>query len=295
MKPSSAPKEVTLSPARTIGAVVGASALTISAALVSSGTAYADTLAPKSTFTMVVDQATGLTNTPSDGESVPNIDSVKSTIRAYYNASGGLSNKTSSRYISEVRALEHHILSSLPATAPANAALVFDVDDTLLWNYDFEDKETNFNFDPVKNAEWVTDHKFPAVPGMPELLRDLMDRGYDIYGITGRPGGAGGQEADTIANLTEQGFTDDGTPGGTPMFDAANMYTKDPVVVTAGVAAIPTQAWIDCTQDGTAGSCSTVEYKAETRDHIESLGADFVMNVGDHWSDLQGGFADDYT
>ena len=135
----------------------------------------------------------------------------------------------------------------MPATAPANAALVFDVDDTLLWNYDFEDKATNFNFDPTINATWVTQHLFVKVPGMPGLLRDLKSRGYALYGITGRPAA---QEADTIANLNEQGFTDDGQPAGTPLFTAATMYTKDPVVA-GPPASIPTQPWVDCAADGT--------------------------------------------
>ena len=39
--------------------------------------------------------------------------------------------------------------------------------------------------------------------------------------------------------------------------------------------------------------CTTVEYKAGTRKHIEKdLGYDIVLNVGDQWSDLQGGYAD---
>ncbi len=131
---------------------------------------------------------------------------------------------------------------------------------------------------------------------MPQVLRTLLDRGYQLYGITGR---GGAQEADTLANLAEQGFTEDGTPGGTPLFDGDSLFTKDAVVVNAGVASIPTQPWVDCGADGIPGACSTVEYKALTRRHLENdLGADDVdvrMNVGDQWSDLQGGFADDYT
>ena len=39
-------------------------------------------------------------------------------------------------------------------------------------------------------------------------------------------------------------------------------------------------------------SCTTVEYKAYTRKHIEEdLGYDIVLNIGDQWSDLQGGYA----
>ena len=48
----------------------------------------------------------------------------------------------------------------------------------------------------------------------------------------------------------------------------------------------------------TLSKCTTVQYKAQTREHIEALasdnnglGDDIVMNVGDQWSDLEGGFA----
>jgi predicted secreted acid phosphatase len=283
-----------MSAARFLSALAGASAMTVTVALVATpGTASADSpLTPRTQFAMVVNQADGSTNIPTDGEAIPNIDSGKSTIRAYYNASGGIASKTSSRYLSEVRRLENGILDRLPATDPANNAVVFDVDDTLLWNYDFEDKALNFNFDPAIQTIWVTGHLFPALPGMPQLVRDLLDRGYAVYGVTGR---SLAQEPDTIANLTEQGFTDDGTPGGTPLFTAANMYTKDPVSGT-NPATIPTQPWVDCTADGNPASCSTVEFKAFTRGHIESAdGVNVIMNVGDQWSDLQGGFADKWT
>ena len=279
---------------RLLRAVAGASALTLSVGLVAStSTAWADNpLAPKTAFSMVVNPADGTVVAPTDGESIPNIDSVKSTIRAYCNATNGIASKTSSRYINQVHGIENHILSTLPATAPANAALVFDVDDTLLWNYDFEDNATNFNFDPTLNGTWVTGHLFVAVPGMPELLRELKVRGYTLYGITGRPAA---QEADTIANLTEKGFTDNGLPGGTPLFTASTMYTKDPV--TAGnPATMPTQPWVNCSAGGDPTVCSTVEYKASTRKHIETADAvNLMMNTGDQWSDLQGGNADDWT
>ncbi len=285
-----------MSSARFITAIAGASAFTLAAGLVvSTGAAWADNpLAPRTTFTMVVKPADGTVAAPTDGEAIPNIDSVKSTIRAYYNASGGLANKTSSRYINQVHEIENRILDRLPATAPANAALVFDVDDTLLWNYDFEDKATNFNFDPALNTTWVTQHLFVKVPGMPALLRELKTRGYALYGITGRPAA---QEPDTIANLNEQGFTTNGLPGGTPLFTAATMYTKGPAASPpTNPQTIPTQPWVDCAAGGDPAVCSTVEYKALTRGHIESTdGVNIVMNVGDQWSDLQGGFADTWT
>ena len=76
-------------------AVVGASALALAAGvLTGTGTAHADgPLAPRTSFAMVVDQADGSVPAPTDGEAIPNIDSVKSTIRAYYNASGGIARR----------------------------------------------------------------------------------------------------------------------------------------------------------------------------------------------------------
>ncbi|QIG43992.1 hypothetical protein G5V58_15510 [Nocardioides anomalus] len=253
------------------------------------GTASADNpLTPKSTFTMVVNPADGTTNVPTDGESVPNVDSVKSTIRAYYNASGGKADKTSSRYITQVRAIETQLLKALPVNHPTGQVVVFDVDDTLLWNYDYEDGGSNFNYDPATNAAAVA-AGFPAVPGMPATLKTLSDRGYLLYAVTGRPAS---QEQQTLDNLTAQGFTASGTT--TPLFDANTLFTKDPVVGTG----IPTQSWVNCNAgaDNNPTNCSTVEFKASTRAHIQALTSGTVaMNVGDQFSDLQGGYALDTT
>ena len=49
-----------------------------------------------------------------------------------------------------------------------------------------------------------------------------------------------------------------------------------------------TQPWLaPC-----APTCTTIQYKSLTRQHIESLGFDIVANFGDQFSDLNGGFAD---
>src|SRR5947208_118655 len=82
-------------------------------------------LTHKSTFHMVVHPNAGTTNIPADGESVPNIDSVKSTIRAYYNATGGIADKSSSRYITQLHSIENQLLKSLPKNHPAGQAVVF--------------------------------------------------------------------------------------------------------------------------------------------------------------------------
>ncbi len=235
------------------------------------------TLTPRTHFVLQPLNPDGSTPTPNaNGEKIPNIDSVKSTIRAYYNASkAGIADKTSSPYITQIEGIEQAILSQLPDPAPAdNLAVVFDADDTTLWTYDMEDGAMHFNFDPkVQNDEWVIPGKFPATPGMVDFVNEVQSRGYDVYGITGR---GESQEQATLDNLTKVGYDE---------FDADNFFTKP--------ATIP--AYLDCHSsvdpNDDPAKCTTVEYKAGTRAHIESTGETIVLNIGDQYSDLQGGHA----
>ena len=226
-------------------------------------------LAPRTHFTMAPDGSSGLTE---DGSHIPNIDSDKATIRKYYNASSaGIANKVSSPYITEMHSIESSTLSSLPAVDPAEKrAIVFDADDTTLWTYDMEDGLMHFNFDPALQATWVFQKLFPATPGMVDFVDAVEAKGYAIFGITGR---RFAQEQATVENLQEKGYT---------QFNADNFYTKWDGADTNK------PAYVTC-----VAACTTVEYKANTRKHIEQdLGYDIVLNVGDQWSDLQGGYAD---
>ncbi|GAA2136284.1 hypothetical protein GCM10009844_02390 [Nocardioides koreensis] len=230
-------------------------------------------LVPHSHFVMQPDGSTGLT---AKGAQIPNIDSVKSTIRTYYGAdSKGIASKTDSPYITEMKAMEANILSQMPDAPAPNLAVVFDADDTTLWTYDMEDGAMHFNFDPkLQNDEWVMKEAFPATPGMVDFVDAVEAKGYHVYGVTGR---SASQEDATVSNLEKVGYT---------QFDNANFYTK----WNKGDA-VP--SYVDCTADGSAAdSCSTVEYKAFTRKHIEETdGVKIVLNLGDQFSDLQGGYS----
>jgi predicted secreted acid phosphatase len=227
-------------------------------------------LAPRTHFTMRPDGSSGLTES---GEGIPNIDSVKATVRAYYNAdSTGIADKTSSPYISELARIEARALRSLRTVSPTHRkAIVFDADDTTLWTYDMEDNAMHFNFDPVRqDTDWVQPQRFPATPGMVDFVHAVVAKGYAVFGITGR---RFAQEPATVGNLAKVGYTE---------FDADNFYTKWDGPDTNK------PAYVSC-----VAACTTVEYKANTRRHIEQdLGYDIVLNVGDQWSDLQGGYAD---
>ena len=231
-------------------------------------------LAPRTHFTMQADGSSGLT---AGGEGIPNIDSVKKTIATYYGDPGsGIADKTSSPYIAEMAATLQDQKTYLK-TAYNHAvrqgekpALVFDADDTTLWTYDMEVADMHFNFDPARQDVWVQEQRFPATPGMVELRQHGSSDGVTVFGLTGRNDN---QKPATIGNLAKVGYT------------AFRRTTS----TRSGRAPGPTQP---CIHHLRCAKCTTVEYKAGTRKHIEDLGYDIVLNVGDQWSDLQGGYAD---
>ena len=197
---------------------------------------------------------------PANGEKIPNIDSVKATIRAYYGAtSAGVADTTSSPYISEVTALRDEVLAELPDPAPApDLAVVLDVDDTLLWTYDMVDAAMHFHVDPeVRDEEWVQPGRFPATPGMVDLVTEVRERGYEVYALSER---SPALEEATLANLAAAGY---------PGFTAATVLTRP-----------------------RAGQ-TLVELKTGLRAELESQGATIVLNVGDQYADLLGGHAEE--
>ncbi len=245
-------------------------------------------LAPRTEFRMRPDGSSGLTE---GGAGIPNIDSVKSTIRTYYNATDGIANKTDSPYIREVTAITREPWRYLEKVAEQDRAaarqgrphrkkpaIVVDADDTMLWTYDMEDAGMKFVFDPALQDVYVQQQRFPATPGMVRFVNTARALGITVFGLTGRNDG---QKTATIANLTKVGYRP---------FTADRFFTKW-VSGTTPTAADPARTWFAGTPCAD-GSCTTVEYKANTRRHIESLGYDIVLNVGDQWSDLQGGYAD---
>lgn len=250
-------------------------------------------LAPRTHFTMKPDGSSGLTQ---GGAGIPNIDSVKSTIRTYYHATNGIADKQDSPYIRELTKITKEPWRYLEKAAAADRAtaaqdkrhgrkhqkpaIVLDADDTMLWTYDMEDAAMKFVFDPALQDVWVQDQRFPATPGMVRFVRAAKALGFTVFGLTGRNDA---QKAATIANLSKVGY---------PAFSSDRFFTKW-VSKTTPTTADAQRTWFAGTpcEDG---SCTTVEFKATTRKHIESLGYDIVLNVGDQWSDLQGGHAD-YT
>ncbi|MCT9623237.1 HAD family acid phosphatase [Curtobacterium sp. C2H10] len=233
-------------------------------------------LQPRTQFTMAADGSSGASQ---GGEGIPNIDSVKKTIATYYGDPGtGLANRTDSPYIREMRSIVDRQSAQLQRIHDAavrrgeKPAIVLDADDTTLWTYDMEVADMHFVFDPARQDEWVQDERFPATPSMVGFVNRAQSLGFTVFGLTGRNDD---QKAATVQNLSKVGYT---------AFTQDRFFTK-----WTGVGASQQPSYITCA----TAKCTTVEYKALTRKHIEQdLGYDIALNVGDQWSDLQGGYAD---
>jgi predicted secreted acid phosphatase len=231
------------------------------------------------------------TTTPTSERQITNIDVLRQQIRNYYGDPLGTGVfGPDSNYAKEAESVAAAGGRYLAARAkhPAKKgmrAIVMDVDDTTLatWNYEIA---SNWAFNPATNGQFVTDQKFPAVPGMVAMTTAAARRGYAVFFLTGR---GAAQEAATLGNLTDDGVGEDaGYPAPTTLPNGEDgLFTKP------AVADYPDYLKAACVEEiANNASCTTIHYKSATRAHIESLGYDIVANFGDQFSDLKGGFAD---
>jgi predicted secreted acid phosphatase len=231
------------------------------------------------------------TTTPKSADSVTNVDVLRQQIRNYYGDPLGTGTfAADGNYAKEASGVAEDGAKYLEKVArkpdkhdSGIKAIVLDVDDTTLatWNYEIF---SNWAFNPTTNGQFVTDQRFPAVPGMVDMVNAAKDEGYAVFFLTGR---GAAQETATLGNLTSDGIgVDAGYPVPTTLVNGEDgLFTKPTV------ANYPQYLKDACAGDPN-GSCTTTHYKTATRAHIESLGYDIVANFGDQFSDLNGGFAD---
>jgi predicted secreted acid phosphatase len=132
-----------------------------------------------------------------------------------------------------------------------NLAIISDIDETLL------DNRPHFRLHPVRNWDvfdkWVQESKAPVLKPTYEFLTWARQQGFSIFLITGRP------ESDrkpTILNLVRDQVSYDG------------LYLRDH-----------------------HGGPPAEEYKTAVRQQIEKMGFKIVVNIGDQFSDLAGGYS----
>jgi predicted secreted acid phosphatase len=131
-------------------------------------------------------------------------------------------------------------------------AIVFDIDETTLSNYDAINAD-NFTFGPASRAE-TTNETGKAIPETLKLFNLAKSEGITIFLITGR-GETPDNRQHTEHNLNREGYS-----GWKQLFLKPAGFTG-----------------------------TTTDYKSGTRAGIEQQGYRIIANVGDQYSDLAGG------
>ncbi|GAB4169229.1 MAG: HAD family acid phosphatase [Calditrichia bacterium] len=137
-------------------------------------------------------------------------------------------------------------------------AVVMDVDETTLSNIQFE-FDYGFGFNPTIWKEWVAKGEATAIPAALKFFNWAKSKGIDIFFVTGRRMQAEKIEDDpTYKNLIKEGF-----------IGFKKLYLKP-----------------------AKGKIKTIVYKSSARKEIMDMGYIIIANIGDQWSDLEGGNAE---
>ncbi|WP_319466882.1 HAD family acid phosphatase [uncultured Pseudodesulfovibrio sp.] len=193
--------------------------------------------------------ATGCTARSVQPELV-NIQQARAAVETYH-ANG--------QYLHDIKIivndLRKHIEETLASGKYTKPAIVFDIDETLLSNYQAE-KEMGFNFRPRYWRHWVNLSKAPAIEPVRTLYGYAVSKKLTVFIITGRKASVRQQ---TIKNLKQEGYTQ-----WTRLFFREKFDEKK----------------------------SAQQYKTAVRKQLsEQDEYQIIANVGDQESDLDGGYA----
>jgi acid phosphatase len=184
-------------------------------------------------------------------EPTPNLGQLKLQLIAYHDCvhSGAC-------YLSDLNRQSEVAIAYLrrrvaKAEPSEKLALVLDIDETALSNWD-EEKRDDFGYIVKDWNEWVDEKKAPAIAGTLHLYNEALEHSVSVFFITGR---SNAQEAATSDNLKAAGYHD---------WTGLSLRGPHPAGQT------------------------TVEYKAAERKKIADAGFRIILNVGDQLSDLEG-------
>ncbi len=175
-----------------------------------------------------------------------NLDTAKQNVIAYFE---------SGKFDEELnKIIEDAIRKFSRVEFTGTEAVVFDIDETALSNYDAM-KEFDFGYIPHLWDEWEAEARAPAIKQVKELYDYLVGRGAKIIFLTGRKNY---NYEPTYINLKNEGYH---------YFDT--LITRQPHEY--GIPAI--------------------EYKSNKRVELTRMGYNIVGTVGDQWSDLRGPYS----
>lgn len=211
---------------------------------------------------------------PRRAASVPDLDSVKDQIRAFYGdhvgADGQHMESQTSTWAREVTKVSDEALGYLQTRVAKGAhkpALVFDIDDTSLSTYQYGANNDFAYKNTAAFGAFLLQGNLPAIPSTLDVAKWAEQHHVAVFYVTGRP------DQEGVRGITQGNLSKAGYP------DPAGLFLK------------PTTTNPPYLQCGT-NTCTTIEYKSGTRAYIESQGYDILASIGDQLSDLKGGHTD---
>jgi len=175
-----------------------------------------------------------------------NLTTAKDLVKNYYE--GGQFDKELDEIIADAKKKFSKV------EVKPNSAVIFDIDDTVLLNYEAS-KKMGYGYVKSMVDEWVSSAQVPAIPQVKALYEYLLQRDVKIIFLTGRFS----DEYDyTFQNLVNEGFT-----------------TFDTLIVRR-----PEEQKLPA-----------VEFKSNVRTTLTQKGYDIIGNVGDQWTDLDGPYS----
>ena len=183
--------------------------------------------------------------TACSSQKLMNLDTVKEHLQQYYE---------SGEYDNEIKVIIDDAIEKLSRVPiNENSAVVFDIDETTLSNYEHI-KEIGFGFVWSLWTDWMKEEDAKAIPQTKRLYDWLVERDVSIIFLTGRNEEV--YEA-TLRNLAQQGFTE-----------------LDTLI----------------TRSALTGKMSALVYKQRERKLLTEKGYQIIASVGDQWSDIEGGY-----
>jgi acid phosphatase len=174
-----------------------------------------------------------------------NLDTAKKLVREYYE-SGTYEKECEMAVSAGIKEIESNQL-------PANAAAIFDVDDTALSNYK-SSKQIGFGYVPSHWKTSMENGDAEAIPQTKKFYDWLISKKVKVVFLTGR------DAEDFIAtknNLIKRGYT---------QFDTLIVRNKQEKKLSAA------------------------SWKETMRKELSQKGYNIVASIGDQWSDLSGEF-----
>ncbi len=181
---------------------------------------------------------------------ITNLRTAKDIVKDYYE---------SGRYDEEMNEIinnanEKFSKIKIKQFGPGGSAVIFDVDDTALSNYEIS-KRLDFGYDYKIVRDWVLSAKLPSIKQVKELYDFLKSKNVKLIFLTGR----NFEEYDaTYKNLISQGYTG---------FDTLIVRSEEQKKIKSQI------------------------FKSGVREELTKSGYDIIGTIGDQWTDLNGPYS----